>query len=66
MLVGTLRWTDETHVVFKVMGAGPDDPGLSLTKARDCLADHRGGGGGSTKSIPLTPLCGRTWGVGGG
>jgi hypothetical protein len=32
-LVSRLNWSDETHFVFKVMGAGPGDPGLSFTKA---------------------------------
>ncbi len=29
-IVGYLHWTDETHVVFTVMGAGSADPGLSF------------------------------------
>ena len=29
-IVGYLRWTDETHVVFTVLGAGSADPGLSF------------------------------------
>jgi len=32
-MVGNLHWTDETHFVFKVIGAGPGDPGLSFTKS---------------------------------
>jgi tetratricopeptide (TPR) repeat protein len=32
-LVGRLHWSDETHFVFNVMGAGPGDPGLWFTKA---------------------------------
>jgi tetratricopeptide (TPR) repeat protein len=31
-IMGKLHWTDETHFVFKVMGAGSGDPGLSFTK----------------------------------
>ncbi len=31
-IVGNLRWTDETHFVFKVRGAESGDPGLSFTK----------------------------------
>ncbi len=32
-MVGNVHWTDESHFNFKVMGAGPDDPGLSFTKS---------------------------------
>jgi hypothetical protein len=32
-MVGNVRWTDETHFSFKVMGGGPGDPGLSFSKA---------------------------------
>jgi len=32
-MVGNVRWTDETHFNFKVMGGGPGDPGLSFTKS---------------------------------
>jgi hypothetical protein len=31
-ILGSLRWTDETHFVFKLLGAGPGDPGLSFTR----------------------------------
>jgi hypothetical protein len=31
-LVGQITWKDETHFTFKVVGAGPEDPGLSFTK----------------------------------
>jgi tetratricopeptide (TPR) repeat protein len=31
-IVGYLRWIDETHFVFTVMGAGSADPGLSFAK----------------------------------
>jgi tetratricopeptide (TPR) repeat protein len=31
-MAGNLHWTDETHFVFKVIGAGPGDPGLSFTR----------------------------------
>jgi tetratricopeptide (TPR) repeat protein len=31
-IVGNLRWADETHFVFKVIGAAPGDPGLSFAK----------------------------------
>ena len=32
-MVGNVGWIDETHFTFKVPGAGPDDRGLSFTKA---------------------------------
>jgi tetratricopeptide (TPR) repeat protein len=32
-IVGFLRWTDETHFIFTVMGAGSADPGLSFSSA---------------------------------
>jgi hypothetical protein len=31
-MVGNLTWSDQTHFLFKVPGAGPDDPGLTFTK----------------------------------
>jgi tetratricopeptide (TPR) repeat protein len=31
-MVGYLRWTDDTHFVFTLMGAGTADPGLSFTR----------------------------------
>jgi tetratricopeptide (TPR) repeat protein len=31
-LVGNVRWIDEGHFVFTVMGAGPGDKGLSFTR----------------------------------
>jgi tetratricopeptide (TPR) repeat protein len=30
-MVGNVRWVDESHFVFTVMGAGPEDKGLSFT-----------------------------------
>ncbi len=32
-MVGNVAWSDETHMKFKVLGAGPGDPGLSFTKS---------------------------------
>ncbi len=32
-MVGHAGWKDETHFTFKVIGAGPGDPGLSFTKS---------------------------------
>jgi tetratricopeptide (TPR) repeat protein len=32
-LVGDVNWQDESHFQFKVMGAGPSDPGLSFVKS---------------------------------
>ncbi len=32
-MVGHTGWKDETHFTFKVIGAGPGDPGLSFTKS---------------------------------
>jgi tetratricopeptide (TPR) repeat protein len=32
-MVGNITWTDETHFNFKVIGAGPGDPGLSFTRS---------------------------------
>jgi tetratricopeptide (TPR) repeat protein len=32
-MVGNVNWKDESHFTFKVVGAGPTDPGLSFTKA---------------------------------
>jgi tetratricopeptide (TPR) repeat protein len=31
-MVGYLRWTDDTHFIFTVMGAGTADPGLSFAR----------------------------------
>ncbi len=31
-LVGHVSWTDAGHMTFRVVGDGPDDPGLSFTK----------------------------------
>ena len=31
-MVGNVNWKDENHFTFKVVGAGPTDPGLSFTK----------------------------------
>ena len=31
-MVGNVHWIDENHFVFKVMGAGPGDSGLSFTR----------------------------------
>jgi tetratricopeptide (TPR) repeat protein len=33
MMVGNVSWQDETHFNFKVMGAAPNDPGLSFAKS---------------------------------
>jgi len=32
-MVGHVTWKDETHFIFKVIGAGADDPGLSFVKS---------------------------------
>jgi hypothetical protein len=32
-MVGNVTWSDETHFTFKVPGGGPDDAGLSFSKA---------------------------------
>jgi len=32
-MVGNVTWTDASHFTFKVPGAGPDDPGLTFSKA---------------------------------
>jgi tetratricopeptide (TPR) repeat protein len=32
-MVGNLTWKDENHFTFKVVGAGPTDPGLSFKKS---------------------------------
>jgi tetratricopeptide (TPR) repeat protein len=32
-MVGNVNWADEGHFSFKVMGAAPNDPGLSFAKA---------------------------------
>ena len=31
-MVGNVRWIDESHFVFTVMGAGPGDKGLSFAR----------------------------------
>lgn len=31
-LIGRVSWTDPTHMTFRILGDGPDDPGLSFTK----------------------------------
>jgi len=31
-LIGRVSWTDPTHMTFRVLGDGPDDPGLSFAK----------------------------------
>ncbi len=31
-LVGRVSWTDATHMTFRIVGDGPDDPGLSFSK----------------------------------
>jgi tetratricopeptide (TPR) repeat protein len=33
VMVGHVRWIDEDHFNFKVLGGGPDDPGLTFSKA---------------------------------
>jgi tetratricopeptide (TPR) repeat protein len=32
-MVGHVTWKDDTHFTFKVVGAGPSDPGLSFTRS---------------------------------
>ncbi len=32
-MVGGVNWTGDSKFAFKVMGAAPDDPGLSFAKA---------------------------------
>jgi hypothetical protein len=32
VLVGRVSWTDATHMTFRVVGDGPDDPGLVFSK----------------------------------
>jgi hypothetical protein len=32
VLVGRVSWTDANHVVFRIIGNGADDPGLSFSK----------------------------------
>ena len=32
VLVGRVSWTDAGHITFRVVGDGPDDPGLSFSK----------------------------------
>ena len=31
-LVGRVSWTDASHITFRIVGDGPDDPGLSFAK----------------------------------
>jgi len=31
-LIGRVSWTDPSHMTFRVLGDGPDDPGLSFSK----------------------------------
>ncbi len=31
-LIGRVSWTDPTHMTFRILGDGPDDPGLSFAK----------------------------------
>ena len=31
-LVGRVSWTDPSHMTFRIVGDGPDDPGLSFSK----------------------------------
>ncbi len=31
-LVGRVAWADPDHVTFRIIGAGPDDPGLSFAR----------------------------------
>ena len=31
-MVGRVSWTDATHMTFRIVGDGPDDPGLSFSK----------------------------------
>jgi len=33
VMVGNVTWKDDDHFTFKVMGGGPNDPGLSFTKS---------------------------------
>jgi hypothetical protein len=32
VLVGRVSWKDASHMTFRVVGDGPDDPGLSFSK----------------------------------
>jgi len=34
VMVGNATWKDDDHFSFKVMGGGPEDPGLSFTRTR--------------------------------
>ena len=31
-LVGRVSWTDASHITFRIVGDGPEDPGLSFSK----------------------------------
>ena len=31
-IVGRIGWKDATHMTFRIVGDGPDDPGLSFSK----------------------------------
>ncbi len=33
VMVGNVAWKDDDHFTFKVLGGGPNDPGLSFTKS---------------------------------
>jgi tetratricopeptide (TPR) repeat protein len=33
-MVGDVSWQDDTHFTFKVLGGGPEDPGLSFTQSQ--------------------------------
>jgi hypothetical protein len=32
VLVGRVSWKDASHMTFRAVGDGPDDPGLSFSK----------------------------------
>jgi tetratricopeptide (TPR) repeat protein len=34
VMVGNVAWKDDDHFTFKVLGGGPNDPGLSFAKSR--------------------------------
>jgi hypothetical protein len=31
-LVGRVSWTDASHMTFRIVGEGPEDPGLRFSK----------------------------------
>ena len=35
-LVGRVSWTDPSHMTFRIVGDGPDDPGLSFSNDLSC------------------------------